>query len=662
MVRSRRNLSRVALLGVLVVGVGAAVWGVKDAHSYKNRVFRGVSVMGHDIGGLSRGQLDLKIDVIEENLRSTPIRVASSDGGFSAPGSAFGLTVDRPRLISEAMAARRPETAGARLSTYFNSFVTSEPIQLPIRISSFSTAKALSDFEGSKRRDPIDPILRVRNGKFQTLPGSDGEGIDADALAAAIPLKFAEGNFPITVSAERVPLPSKFTTERLAALAAAATERTSKPIEFVAGGTSGSISPAEIRSWVKPQLVNGQLVLLLDKTRAQSGLKKLTSAINREPKNARLLVTDAGTIDIVPAESGVQCCTDESIGEIERALALPSGIPVQLGVRVVEPEVSTAMITGLGIKEPVGQFTTRHPAGEIRVKNIHRIADLVQGVVIRAGDTFSLNKFIGPRTAENGFFEAHVIEDGVFKESFGGGISQFATTLFNASFFAGLDIPAYKAHSIYIKRYPYGREATLSFPQPDLKIRNNTAYGVLIWPTYTESSLTVTLFSTVNMKSDVGDQTVTDQGECKLVKTTRNRVFPDGTKKTDTFRALYLPKEGVNCDGTPTAGATTTTIKPPASTQAPAGDNSDNSDSTDQPATTKQAPVQAGAGSGNSGDSAGSGGSEPVTTKASKPKPTNTTAPEAPPSSKEPKPTTPPTAPPSDGAVTAGAPPVTGVG
>ena len=55
------------------------------------------------------------------------------------------------------------------------------------------------------------------------------------------------------------------------------------------------------------------------------------------------------------------------------------------------------------------------------------------------------------------------------REAVGGGISQFATTLFNAAFFAGLDIPEYQSHSIYITRYPYGREATLSYPAPDLE-------------------------------------------------------------------------------------------------------------------------------------------------------------------------------------------------
>ena len=46
----------------------------------------------------------------------------------------------------------------------------------------------------------------------------------------------------------------------------------------------------------------------------------------------------------------------------------------------------------------------------------------------------------------------------------GGGVSQFATTMFNAAFFAGLDIDEYQAHSEYFDRYPCGREATMGYP------------------------------------------------------------------------------------------------------------------------------------------------------------------------------------------------------
>ena len=170
--------------------------------------------------------------------------------------------------------------------------------------------------------------------------------------------------------------------------------------------------------------------------------------------------------------------------------------------------------------------------------------------------------------------------------SVGGGVSQFSTTLFNAAFFAGLEIDEYMAHGLYISRYPYGREATLSYPSPDLKIRNNTPYGVLIWPTYTDTSVTVSLFSTKYITAVQSSQNETQYGAvCTAVTTYRTRTWV-GTGKTavDSFYALYGPAEGVQCDGTtiPKDGVTTTTTTttvpgggttttPPPTTSTPPG-------------------------------------------------------------------------------------------
>jgi len=193
---------------------------------------------------------------------------------------------------------------------------------------------------------------------------------------------------------------------------------------------------------------------------------------------------------------------------------------------------------GLGVKEVVGEFTTRHAAGQPRVKNIHLIADLTRGVLIAPGETFSVNKFVGKRTAEKGFVEAPVIEQGEFSTDIGGGVSQYATTLFNAAFFAGLDIPEHKAHSIYISRYPFGREATLAYPSVDLKIHNNSPYGVVIWPTYTASSITVQLWST-KFAAGVQSAQAASKGRCGRVTTTRTRTFVDGRVDTQKYVATY---------------------------------------------------------------------------------------------------------------------------
>ncbi len=196
----------------------------------------------------------------------------------------------------------------------------------------------------------------------------------------------------------------------------------------------------------------------------------------------------------------------------------------------------------------MGTFTTSHKPNEPRVTNIHRIADLVRGRVIGPGQTFSVNNVVGRRTVDKGFVVDKVIEDGKFEEEVGGGISQFATTAFNAAFFAGLEFEEYQSHSIYITRYPYGREATLSYPRPDLKIRNPSPHGVLVWPTYTGTSITVTLYSTKWVEASQTGQATEPKPPCTRVRTQRTRRFlADGATKVDHVVALYRPGEGVNC-------------------------------------------------------------------------------------------------------------------
>ena len=92
---------------------------------------------------------------------------------------------------------------------------------------------------------------------------------------------------------------------------------------------------------------------------------------------------------------------------------------------------------------------------------------------------------MGERTPEKGFVTAGAIRDGKHVDEVGGGVSQFATTMFNAAYFAGLQIDESQAHSEYFDRYPRGREATMGFPAPDLRFTNNTPYGIMIWTSYT---------------------------------------------------------------------------------------------------------------------------------------------------------------------------------
>ena len=198
------------------------------------------------------------------------------------------------------------------------------------------------------------------------------------------------------------------------------------------------------------------------------------------------------------------------------------------------------------------------------MQNIHKVADIIRGTVLEPGQSVSVNGKLGPRTAAKGYVEAPVIGEGSrFSTDIGGGISQFATTMFNAAFFAGMDITEYSAHGLYISRYPYGREATLSFPHPDLIVKNNSPYGVLIWTSYTATDITVSFYSTHWVDVEQSNQTKVEKpaiapadrdpakppiGPCVAVTTERTRHYvSDGHTTTDNFYAYYRPEEGASC-------------------------------------------------------------------------------------------------------------------
>ncbi len=106
----------------------------------------------------------------------------------------------------------------------------------------------------------------------------------------------------------------------------------------------------------------------------------------------------------------------------------------------------------------------------------------------------------------------------------GGGISQVATTLYNAAFFAGLQLDSHTPHQFWISRYPKGREATVSFGGPELVFTNDWDAGLLINAYAGSNGITIRFFS-----SPLGRRVETETGETRDVvePTVKETVNPD---------------------------------------------------------------------------------------------------------------------------------------
>jgi vancomycin resistance protein YoaR len=191
----------------------------------------------------------------------------------------------------------------------------------------------------------------------------------------------------------------------------------------------------------------------------------------------------------------------------------------------VHAAFTTEMAQSLGVKEQIGSFTT-HFAATPSATNIRVVAAKVDGAVVEPGATFSLNDYTGPRGTAQGYVPAMVIEGGQFVPAVGGGISQFATTMYNAAFFSGVQDVHHQAHSYWISRYPAGREATVFDGLIDLAWKNDSDTGVYVQTTWVQGSITVTFWGTkhYDIESVSGDRTnvvdppvqdKADDGSCK---------------------------------------------------------------------------------------------------------------------------------------------------
>ena len=417
---------------------------------------------------------------------------------------------------------------------------------------------------------PVDPVaagIEFDGSDFVVIASTPGEQPDIATLAA----RFRDSTATSVTQVPFETVPAAIDDEAAQTYADMLNERLGDGIDVSVAGQDGVLETSILGPATTVGHDGDDWTIDVDFAQIEPTLTGLFADVGGQGGEASFVVErgenddDPSTVVIVPGLSATACCSEASAERIAEALAQGT-FPARLVLGTIDGERGTAWAEELGITELVGSFSTRYTPGQTRNINIQRIAELTQGVIIEPGESFSLNAFVGERTTDNGFVPAGTIVNGHLVDSVGGGISQYVTTLFNASFFAGLEFERYQSHSIYFSRYPYGREATISWPAPAFEISNPTPYGLLIWPTTTDNAVTVEIYSTKWVDVEQTGQSERPVGvACTRVTTERTRTFLDGETDVDTVFATYR-EEGIGCDGVETENPndTTTTTDPDA--------------------------------------------------------------------------------------------------
>ena len=294
------------------------------------------------------------------------------------------------------------------------------------------------------------------------------------------------------------------------ARASAAAAYLARPVTLRYRSKAVTLTPAQMAGMLSVNTGGDadQYPLTFHNERAAEELHRIFAFAETPPVDATVEVNDDGTVNVTESRSGMLLDMPVLMDELDDAATGGGLRTIFVALTPAFPELSTADVENMGLSSLGSQFVTYFdPRNTSRATNIALAAKLVDGAVVEPGETFSLNAAMGPRTANRGFDYAPVIAaDGVLRQGVGGGICQYATTLFNAVFFAGLPVVEREAHSLYISHYPIGRDATVAWGAVDFKFRNDTGRSVMIRSWIDGGALTVALVGKTGRTVDLHDQ------------------------------------------------------------------------------------------------------------------------------------------------------------
>lgn len=476
---------------LLLLGGGFTAFRVIN----EGKVLGRVTVGGVPLGGLTPEQAAEALAIRQEELAMTPFTFLVNGAETKATPAQVGFELDVEGLVEEAMALGRTGDVSDQFLWWLADLLN--PVELPLRGSVEPNAARLLLEEWSRTyvgNPPFPGGLKVEGTTPVPLYPRAGEQIDPVAgprimLEVFLGERSNPARLPVVTQAP--PL----TDRDIDAAVTRARLWLSAPITLAAAEADVELTfgVTDLARALVAQVVGEELRLSFDPQVVGEVLQRNRNVLEMPPVDARFEI-DGYQVVVVPGRPGTLIDPEATA----QALASAAGTSSRRGVlpfrRGVEPEVTKQELEALGIRHLVSSFTTFHPCCQNRVQNIHRIADAVDGAIVMPGETFGLNAFVGPRTAEQGYLPDGTIIGGELVATVGGGVSQFATTFYNAVFWGGYEDVRHKTHSFYFSRYPEGIEATISWPEPELEFRNDSDTAILIKTEYTDTSITVNFY------------------------------------------------------------------------------------------------------------------------------------------------------------------------
>lgn len=529
-------------------------------------VMGSVTVLDVELGGTTPNVASQALADLEARLADMPATIAIEDTQVTVLPTQAGFDLDEDALVKEAMAVGRTGNPVSDFLWWLTHLVGSTEIEPQGSLDPDALETMLDEYDTAIIGDPpFEGSIELEDGAIVARYPRPGRRVARELAAELLLTNFLDPLRPPVELPVREEAPV-LTPADVDAARAEAELMLSGPIVLTAEDeTSLTFSVDDLkRAFVAETRQDPPGIELgFAPDAIETRLAEVRQEFESAPVNARFEISGY-EVGIIPGRNGTLLEADDTV-EVLVAAARTSLRRAELPlVEGAEPEVTTADLEALDIRHLVSQFTTYHDCCAARVTNIHLMADEVDGAIVAPGREFSLNEYVGPRTEEEGYLPAGTIIGGEIVDTVGGGVSQFATTFYNAVFWGGYEDVTHKPHSFWFDRYPEGIEATISWPLPDLVFRNDDESGVLIKTEYTDTSITVKFYgnnegrilSGENSNGNLSVGVVAEGGSgAKQVRGDRSERFdfrdppeplyrPNPDLEVDESRTVQRPRQG----------------------------------------------------------------------------------------------------------------------
>lgn len=264
-----------------------------------------------------------------------------------------------------------------------------------------------------------------------------------------------------------------------------------------------------------------------DKGVFEKNIKKATKKIITEPKNASVK-REKGKFVVVKEKTGYTLKMDETFVKFKKAVE--SGKD-KVKLDVVKKKAKYTSKDMADIKDVLGTYTTEYggsPYG--RKVNVANGASKINGSMVYPGETLSVYETVSPFTKENGYALAGSYENGQTVQTYGGGICQVSTTLYNAVIRAELKIVERFPHSMTVHYVPRSADAAIAGTHKDMKFKNTFDTPIYIEGKANGSTITFTVYG----KKKDPKRTVEFLSETTQVKESSESTISDATLPTGT--------------------------------------------------------------------------------------------------------------------------------